>query len=52
MKSNMKNNIKKIATLTLAVLSLAALLSLMPEHSRAYHTAQAKSHQTVAALQN
>lgn len=36
MKSNMNTNIKKIASLTLAVLSLAVLVSLLPEHSRAY----------------
>ena len=52
MKSNMKTNIKKVAILMLAVLSLAALLSLMPEHSHAYDTAQAKAQQKMAVLTN
>ena len=46
MNSNMKFNIKKATTLMLALLSLAALISIMPEHNSTYIEAQSEASHT------
>lgn len=52
MKTNIKTNIKKVAALMLAILSLIALISIMPEHSRAYTAPQAETGHVELIAQN
>jgi len=50
MNSNLKYNVKKAATLLLALLSLAALISIMPEHNGTHIETQSEvSHTEIIA---
>lgn len=50
MKSDIKTNIRKVATLMLALLGLVTLLSLMPEHNHNSIHVQGTVNKTVAIL--
>ena len=51
MKTNMKSNLRKILGLMLAILGLATVLSIMPEHSRAYTASHADTTSQTALVQ-